>query len=82
MSKIDHHPNENPSQAADILAALESGARLTQRIASRRFGCDRLGARIHELRQAGHEIVSERTPVRKGNGKTAYVATYFLEARS
>ena len=76
-----HHdqPHRNPSQADEILAALEAGDRLTQRIASQRFGCDRLGARIHELRAGGKDIRADRTKVKKASGKAAYIATYYID---
>ena len=54
------------SQSAQILAYLAKGNSLTHRDAQRLFNCDRLGARIHDLRGSGHVIHSE--PI-KQNGK-------------
>lgn len=41
-----------------ILNHLRSGETLTHKDAERLFGCARLGARICELRQMGHEIMT------------------------
>lgn len=66
------------SQSAEILAALQAGETLTQRDATRRFGCGRLGARIWELRREGLNIQREMVKVKKANGKQTSVARYFL----
>jgi hypothetical protein len=44
------------TQSAQILTALREGAELTPLDALHRFGCFRLGARIWDLRHAGHSI--------------------------
>lgn len=44
------------SQQAQILDRLKRGDRLTPMDALRDVGCFRLGARIYDLRQAGHVI--------------------------
>ena len=46
------------SQTTDILEALRRGP-LTPIEALRDFGCLRLAARVQELRQSGHIIVTE-----------------------
>lgn len=46
------------SQKTKILKHLQRRP-LTPLEALRRFGCLRLGARIHELREQGHEIETE-----------------------
>ena len=46
-------------QTARILEALRRGDTLTALDALDRFGCFRLGARIWDLKQAGHVIVTE-----------------------
>ena len=58
-----------------ILSALKRGDRLTPMDALRRFGCMRLGARVWELRRAGHDI--QRNMVETGSGKQ--VAEYRME---
>lgn len=62
------------SQEQRILNHLQSGKHLTPIEALNRFGCFRLGARIYELKQAGHSITS--TLVELPNGKR--VASYRL----
>ena len=42
------------------------------------LGIYRLGARIHDLRNEGHEIVSERVDVNNRFGETCRVARYRL----
>lgn len=49
------------SQSAQILAYLAKGKSLTHRDAQRLFNCDRLGARIYDLRGSGHVIHAETT---------------------
>ncbi len=46
------------SQSGRILDALKTGRRLTALDALDEFGCFRLAARIHDLRKAGHEVIS------------------------
>lgn len=48
-----------PSQTDQILTHLQSGGSITPLEALERFGCLRLGARILDLRNAGHCISSE-----------------------
>lgn len=61
------------TQNEAILAALKKGKRLTPLDALCEFGCNRLAARVLELRQAGHDIRSNM--VRRGI-KT--VSSYWL----
>ncbi len=61
------------TQNEQILAALKRGP-LTPLEALERFGCFRLAARCHELRQQGHVIAVEK--IRTGSGK--HVAQYRL----
>ncbi len=60
--------------ADKILAALKAGQSLTQGEAFQAYGCKHLGARIYQLRTAGHDIRSRVVPV--GDNKTA--SEYFL----
>ncbi|SFI83823.1 helix-turn-helix domain-containing protein [Albimonas pacifica] len=48
------------TQRAQIRAHLEAGNSITPRQAQDLFGCDRLAARIHELKGEGLPILSER----------------------
>jgi hypothetical protein len=65
------------SQAAAILADLKAGKRLTPMDALRKYGSFRLGARVFDLKQEGHEIEKEMVEV--GDGKR--VARYFMRVR-
>ena len=62
------------SQKQAILSFLMTGERLTDVEARRLFGCGRIAARIYELKQDGHRIISEN--IRGSGGK--YVASYRL----
>jgi hypothetical protein len=66
--------HSSPDQASKILAHLQSGGKLTPLDALQKFGCFRLGARIFELKKAGHQI--EKKMVKVGNEKS--VAEYRL----
>ena len=57
-----------------VLEALERGESLTFLDALSRFGCARLGARVWDLKRAGHDIATEMVTV--GDGK--HVASYRL----
>jgi hypothetical protein len=59
------------SQKERVLRLLKSGKPVTPLLALRRFGCMRLGARIWELREAGHRIV-RRTVERGGKHFAEY----------
>lgn len=61
---------------AAILAELEAGRTLTSLEAWRRFGTSRLAADVFELRRMGWPVVSEETPVRCREGRSARIATY------
>jgi hypothetical protein len=63
-----------PTQSDKILAHLRSGKSITPLEALNLFGCFRLGARIYDLKKAGHNIVTEMVTV--GDGK--HVASYTL----
>ena len=55
------NPNEEAgrSQCARILAHLKKGLTITPLEALYNFDCFRLQARIHDLREMGHEIETE-----------------------
>jgi len=61
------------SQADRILDYMATGKGITPIIALRRFGCFRLGARVWDLKRAGHRIEARR--VTRGH---AVVAEYRL----
>ncbi len=55
------NPNEatSASQKSRILAYMKAGHRITPLEALNLFGCFRLGARIADLKEEGHDIKSE-----------------------
>jgi hypothetical protein len=63
-----------PAQGELILSHLERRCSITPVEALQLYGCHRLAARIHELRQAGHTIETEPHPTLGG----AMVARYRL----
>lgn len=62
------------SQNKQILAHLEAGLTITPLEALKRYGCFRLGARIHDLRTKGHPIVTTMV----SDGRKRY-ATYSMD---
>lgn len=60
-----------------ILAALLAGQSLTPLIALRRFGCERLAARIYDLTRKGYKIKSRMVETSRGSKK--YVKEYWME---
>jgi hypothetical protein len=60
------------TQADQILNHLRSGKHITPLEALNRFGCFRLGARIWDLKKAGHEIESEMVTLPNGKQVASY----------
>lgn len=75
MENLNLNESESQAQCAQILKALKNGEKITQLEAYSRFNCTRLGARIYDLKQRGHNIVSELITVPSGKR----VAQYSLE---
>lgn len=61
---------------ADVLAALESGERLTSLEAWQRFGTSRLAADVFELRRMGWPVIAAEIKVPCREGRTSRVAQY------
>lgn len=59
-------------QTAAILARLKTGRSITPIEALDEFGCFRLGARIYDLKQDGHQIVKEMVEVQSGKRVASY----------
>lgn len=66
------------SQCAAILDWLKSGNTITPLEALDRFGCNRLAARINDLRRAGHNISSSLVAVFNRDGDKCRVAQYSI----
>lgn len=60
---------EREAQTRKILRYMEDGNAITQRIASHEFDCDRLGARIWDLRHEGVPVQDEYEYKLDENGK-------------
>jgi hypothetical protein len=61
-------------QRAAVLRYLRRFGTITHRQAETFLGCTRVAARVHELRQLGHNIITERVKARNGGR----YARYFL----
>lgn len=72
-------PEEKDAQNARLLRYLKSNKSITPLKAWRILGIYRLSARIFELKLAGHDIRSNRVPVKNAFGETCRVACYRLE---
>jgi hypothetical protein len=66
--------HSSPAQAALVLDHLQNFPSITPLEALQRYGCFRLAARIYELRDAGHSIVTHRMHA----GAKRNVAVYVL----
>lgn len=67
-----------PSQTSQLLAHLKAGAEVTPIYALHWLGIFRLGARIYDLKAAGHNIDREMIEVIDRHGRTKRVACYRL----
>lgn len=68
------------NQRQHILSDLKSGRRITALDALKAYGCFRLGARIYELKQMGHNIKSRLVERINRDGQAVRVAEYWIEA--
>lgn len=64
-------------QCAQLLAALRQQP-LTSLEILQRHGIYRAGARVFDLRRAGHRVATDIVPVSNRDGKTCHVARYAL----
>ena len=66
------------SQREKILEHMEDGFVVDPETARVEFGCNRLAARIHELRQSGHEIKSQMIYGKDENGDPTKHSEYWI----
>ena len=66
------------TQNQKILEYLQAGGKLTPVDALGLFGCNRLAARINELRGEGFYILKDMVEVQCKAGHTAHVAQYSM----
>ena len=69
------------SQTSKILKHLQRGWSLTPIQALSKFGCNRLAARIRDLREMGHPIHTDIIAVTTAAGRTAHIAHYSMPAK-
>jgi hypothetical protein len=60
------------TQTAQILAHLKTGRSITPIDALNKYGCFRLGARIYDLKQDGHNIYREMVETDSGKRVASY----------
>jgi hypothetical protein len=70
-----------PTQRELVLDHLRRGESITQFQALRDYGIQRLAARVHELRRAGHPVQDRTIEVHRAHGGTARVSEYYFEDR-
>lgn len=70
--------NKKPTQAKRILEYMKKNGGITSLDAARDLGCMRLGARIFELKDDGHEIKSEFVEVKNRYGEKCRVKRYWI----
>lgn len=69
---INPNQSSSDSQAKRILSYMQDGHRITPIEALNLFGCFRLGARIADLKDAGHDIKSEFVRTQSGKRVKSY----------
>ena len=71
-------PESAQTQCERLLEHLKLGLPLTAHKALYGYSCLRLAARIHDLKQMGHQIERRMVEVQTRDGRKARVAEYFL----
>jgi hypothetical protein len=71
-------PESAQTQCERLLAHLKLGLPLTAHKALYGYGCQRLAARMWDLRQLGHQIEKTMIQVPTRDGRMARVAEYLL----
>jgi hypothetical protein len=77
---MNNAPESAKSQCERLLEHLKLGLPLTAHKALYGYSCLRLAARIHDLRQLGHQIERRMVEVPTRDGRRARVAEYRLSA--
>lgn len=67
------------TQTVKLVRRLSTGKNLTVTEARGKFGIARLAARIHELREAGFPIYTNKVTVKAGSNKGRKVTAYRLD---
>jgi hypothetical protein len=70
------------TQNVKLLRRLSSGKNLTVAEAKSRYGIGNLSARIHELREAGFRIFTNKVKMKGGSSRGRIVTAYRLHVES
>ena len=76
--KEENMEDNKRTQCAQILAYFQQGGKLTELDALDQFGCERLSARVFDLRQAGIQIKSRWIERTTRNGQKKRYKEYFI----
>jgi hypothetical protein len=75
---VNEAPESALSQREWILRQLKAGRFLTFMDCLREYGIGRTAARVGELRDQGHNIITHKVDIEKANGRKARVGVYRL----
>lgn len=78
IPEISQNGKNKSSQCKMIIDHLRKYGSITPRSAEDRYGIMRLGARIHDLRKAGFDIVTTKEITKNRFGVDTVYARYFL----
>lgn len=79
MSTVAPERGKMKPQNKRILAYLEEHGEITPLEARTKLGCDRLSARIFELKAEGYPITSRTVAVKNRYDETCHIRAYRLE---
>lgn len=74
--------NSTSPQTVKLLRRLSSGKNITVSEAKSRYGIGNLSARIHELREAGFPIFTNRVKMKGGSFRGKVVTAYRLHVKA
>ena len=66
------------TQTERVLEYMQRYGSITQKNATDDLGCQRLGARIYDLKKMGYDLKSEVIAVKNRYGETVHVKRYML----
>lgn len=75
---MNQPPESAQTQREKLLGHLKAGLPITAHRALYGYSCQRLAARIYDLKQLGHQIEKRMVKVQTRDGREARVAEYTL----
>ena len=69
---------DKQTQCKDVLAFMKAHGSITNRDASYHLDCERLAARIFDLRKSGYDIITDHAYRTTESGKKRHYAVYRL----